>query len=62
LLIDTRQNALSVAATAVQQGPEGSYVYVIKPDGTVENRAVKVVQQGARTAVVDSGLQAMNRS
>ena len=58
LLIDTRQNALSVAATAVQQGPQGSYVYVIKPDGTVENRAVKVVQQGARTAVIDSGLQA----
>jgi multidrug efflux system membrane fusion protein len=58
LLIDTRQNALSVAATAVQQGPQGSYVYVIKPDGTVEDRAVKVAQQGARIAVIDSGLQA----
>jgi multidrug efflux system membrane fusion protein len=58
LLIETRQNALSVAATAVQQGPQGSYVYVIKPDGTVENRAVKVAQLGARVAVIDSGLQA----
>jgi membrane fusion protein, multidrug efflux system len=58
LLIETRQNALTVAATAVQQGPQGSYVYVIKPDGTVENRTVKVAQLGARLAVVDSGLQA----
>jgi multidrug efflux system membrane fusion protein len=58
LLIDTRQNALTVAAPAVQQGPQGSYVYVIKPDGTVENRTVKVAQLGARLAVVDSGLQA----
>jgi multidrug efflux system membrane fusion protein len=57
LLIDTRQNALSVPGTAVQQGPQGSYVYAIKPDGTVEDRAVKVAQQGAR-AVIDSGLQA----
>jgi len=62
LLIETRQNALSVAATAVQQGPQGSYVYVIKPDGTVENRAVKVAQLGARVAVIDSGLQANERA
>ena len=58
LLIDNRQNALTVAATAVQQGPKGSYVYAIKPDGTVEDRAVNVAQQGARIAVIDSGLQA----
>lgn len=58
LLIDTRQNALTVAAPAVQQGPQGSYVYVIKPDGTVENRTVQVAQLGARLAVIDSGLQA----
>jgi multidrug efflux system membrane fusion protein len=58
LLIDTRQNALTVAAPAVQQGPQGSYVYVITPDGTVENRAVKVAQAGARIALIDTGLQA----
>jgi len=58
LLIDTRQNGLTVAATAVQQGPNGSYVYVIKPDGTVEDRPVKVAQSGARTALIDTGLKA----
>jgi multidrug efflux system membrane fusion protein len=61
LLIDTRKDALAVAATAVQQGPQGSYVYVIKPDGTVEDRPVKVAQLGARRAVIESGLQANER-
>jgi multidrug efflux system membrane fusion protein len=31
---------------------------VIKPDGTVEDRPVKVAQLGARNAVIESGLQA----
>jgi multidrug efflux system membrane fusion protein len=57
LLIDNRQNALTVAATAVQQGPQGAYVYVVKPDRTVEQRAVTVGQATARQAVVDSGLK-----
>lgn len=58
LLVDTRADALTVAAGAVQQGPQSSYVYVAKPDGTVEPRAVHVVQLGAKTAVIDSGLKA----
>jgi membrane fusion protein, multidrug efflux system len=58
LLVDNRQNALTVAAPAVLQGPQGSYVYAIKPDGTVETRSVKVAQLGARIAIIDSGLQA----
>jgi membrane fusion protein, multidrug efflux system len=35
LLLDTRHNAPTIAASAVQQGPNGSYVYVIGSDGTV---------------------------
>jgi multidrug efflux system membrane fusion protein len=58
LQIDNRQNALTVAAPAVMQGPQGSYVYVIKSDGTVEDRAIKVAQLGARIALIDSGLRA----
>jgi multidrug efflux system membrane fusion protein len=58
LLIETRPNALTVPPTAVQQGQQGSYVYVIKPDKTVELRIVKVAQTGPRRAVIDSGLQA----
>jgi len=39
-LIETSLKTRAVGCrTAVQQAPQGSYVYVIKPDGTVENAA-----------------------
>jgi multidrug efflux system membrane fusion protein len=58
LLTETRPNALTVPATAVQQGQQGTNVYAIKPDGTVELRVVKVAQTGPHRAIIDSGLQA----
>jgi len=58
LLVDTRQNGLTVAASAVQQGPSGAYVYVIEPDSTVESRPVKVAQISGGQALIDSGLKA----
>src|SRR6202043_1121439 len=44
LLLDTRQNGLTIAASAVQQGPQGSFVWVIGPDQTVQTRPVVVSQ------------------
>jgi multidrug efflux system membrane fusion protein len=44
--------------TAVQQGPQGAYVYVIKPDGTVEARLVTVVQSRNNQALISEGLAA----
>ena len=58
LLVDTRHNGLTVEAPAVQQGPNGPYVYVINPDDTVETRPVKVTQIGDGQALIDSGLEA----
>ncbi|HEV7603293.1 MAG TPA: efflux RND transporter periplasmic adaptor subunit [Bradyrhizobium sp.] len=58
LLVDTRRNGLTVAASAVQQGPSGAYIYVIKPDNTVENRTVKVAQVSEGQALIDSGVKA----
>jgi multidrug efflux system membrane fusion protein len=57
LLVDTLPNAMAVATTAVQQGPQGPSVYVIKPDGTVEQRAVTAGQTGALRTVITSGLK-----
>ena len=57
LLLDTRQDGLTIPAPAVQRGPSGSYVYVVKPDATVENRAVTVGQIGSKQALIDAGLQ-----
>ena len=58
LLVDTRQNGLTVSASAVQQGPSGAYVYVINSDDTVATRPVKVAQISAGQALIDSGLKA----
>jgi membrane fusion protein, multidrug efflux system len=58
LLLDTRHNGLTVAASAVQQGPNGAYVYVIDSSSKVEDRQVKVAQISGGQALIDSGLQA----
>jgi membrane fusion protein, multidrug efflux system len=58
LLVDTRHNALTIAAAAVQQGPKGSFVWVIEPDGKAQVRPVSVAQISGGRALIDSGLQA----
>ncbi|MGJ5203483.1 efflux RND transporter periplasmic adaptor subunit [Bradyrhizobium sp. HKCCYLR20261] len=56
LLLTTRKNGLTVAGSAVQQGPSGSYVYVVTPSGTAQLRPVTVAQISQGQALVDSGL------
>jgi multidrug efflux system membrane fusion protein len=58
LLVDTRRNGLTVPAAAAQQGPNGPYAYVVKPDLTVETRPIKVAQISEGQALIGSGLQA----
>jgi membrane fusion protein, multidrug efflux system len=58
LLLDTRHDGLTIAASAVQQGPQGSFVWVIGPDQTVQTRPVVVSQVSEGVALIDSGLQA----
>ena len=58
LLVDTRHNGLTVPASAVQQGSNGAYAYVVNPDDTVAIRPIKVAQVSEGQALIDSGLQA----
>jgi membrane fusion protein, multidrug efflux system len=58
LLLETCKDALTVAASAVQQGQNGTYVYVIAPGGTAELRTVAVAQISQGQALIDSGLKA----
>jgi membrane fusion protein, multidrug efflux system len=58
LLLDTRHDGLTVSASAVQQGPQGPYAYVINPDSTVAVRPVKVAQVSGGRALIDTGLSA----
>jgi multidrug efflux system membrane fusion protein len=58
LLLDTRPDGLTVPASAVQQGPNGAYAYVINPDTTVATRPIKVAQISHGQALIDAGLAA----
>ena len=57
LLLTTRLGGLVIPAPAVQRGPQGAYVFVVKPDRSVEMRALKVVTIEAGQALLDSGLE-----
>ncbi len=50
--------ALVVPSQAVQTGAQGAYVFVVKPDSTVENRRVVVARTQGSDTVIASGLQA----
>jgi multidrug efflux system membrane fusion protein len=56
LLIDTLHEVMVVPTAAVQRGPNGNYVYVVKDDQTVTVRPVTVTQQDDRQAVIETGL------
>ncbi|HEX3995653.1 MAG TPA: efflux RND transporter periplasmic adaptor subunit [Acetobacteraceae bacterium] len=58
LLVDTRHNGLTVAASVVQQGPQGAYSYVVGSDGTVSLRPITVAEISDGQALIDSGLKA----
>ncbi|WP_342235805.1 efflux RND transporter periplasmic adaptor subunit [Inquilinus sp. OTU3971] len=58
LLLRTEQNVVTVPSTAIQRGPDGLYVYAVKPDDTVELRPVGIGQITDGAAVVETGLDA----
>lgn len=55
--LDTLREQLAVANSAVQKGPDGDFVYVVKPDRTVELRPVEISGRSDGKAVVARGLQ-----
>lgn len=57
LILSTRSDAIVVPAQTVMQGPQGSYIYVIKPDQTVARRTVEVATTQDNLAVVEKGLE-----
>ncbi len=55
-LITTRKNAVTVPPVALQRGPDGLYVWVIKSDGTVEHRSIDAQTINDKMAIVSKGL------
>lgn len=58
LLADTHKGVVLVPAAAVQRGPQSSFVFVVKPDRTVETRNVSVGPINDDVAEIDKGLSA----
>jgi len=56
LTLTTQRNAVVMPSAALQAGQQGQYVFVIKPDLTVESRPVLVTRTFADLAVVDKGV------
>lgn len=52
------KDAVIVPTQAVQQGQQGSYLYAIKPDGTVDMRLVKTGQARNGETVIEDGVKA----
>jgi multidrug efflux system membrane fusion protein len=61
MLIDTLRQVVVVPTAAVQRGPNGPFVFVVKPDETVSLRQVNLAQQDDTQAVIGTGLQAGER-
>ncbi len=57
LQLSSQSNALVVPAIAVQPSQQGQYVYVVKPDRTVEMRTVTVDRQQGDQAIIGAGLR-----
>lgn len=56
LLVDTRKQALVVPANAVSEGPNGDFVYVIRPDRTAQVKTVKTGTSEAGFTIIENGV------
>lgn len=59
--IATRKNAVTIPPVAVQRGPDGLYVWVIKPNDTVEQRPIDAQAVSDSMMIVSKGLKAGER-
>ena len=53
----TDARAIVVPTVAVQAGPDGQYVYVVKGDQTVEMRPVEVARTAGQETVLKQGVK-----
>ncbi|HEU0176349.1 MAG TPA: efflux RND transporter periplasmic adaptor subunit [Blastocatellia bacterium] len=57
MTLTTRAGATVTPAQAIQTGQQGQYVFVVKPDQTVEMRPVVVAHTVADDSVIESGVK-----
>ena len=61
LLLETHKNSIVIPSVAVQSGPQGSYVFTVKPDKTVAVSPVTVSFTQNNVASIASGVARRRR-
>ena len=61
LLVDTLKQVTVIPTGAVQRGPNGTFIYVVKEDNSVQMRPVQVRMQDETQTVVASGIMPNER-
>ena len=56
LLLEVRKNSTAIPAAAIQRGPQGTYVFVVKSDNTVDVRPVTIGFTQDNVSVIASGI------
>jgi membrane fusion protein, multidrug efflux system len=56
LLLETRKDSTVVPTAAILRGPQGTFVYAVNPDKTVQDRQVTVSLTQGDTTVITAGL------
>jgi membrane fusion protein, multidrug efflux system len=57
LNVAVRHDGITVPLTALQQGQNGQFVFIVRPDGKVEERPVAVEETLEARALISSGLE-----
>jgi multidrug efflux system membrane fusion protein len=58
LLLEIRKNTIAIPAVAIQRGPQGTYVYAVKSDNTVEIHPVTVAFTQDNISAISNGVSA----
>jgi multidrug efflux system membrane fusion protein len=54
--LEVRPNSTVIPAAAIQRGPQGTYVFVVKPDNTVDIRPVTIAFTQENLTNIASGI------
>jgi multidrug efflux system membrane fusion protein len=61
LLLETRKDAITMPAAAVQRGPQGTFTYMVDPKNTVQMQPIQIALTQGNVVVIGSGLQPGDR-
>ena len=56
LLLETRKNSTVVPTAAILRGPQGAFVYAVKPDKTVDARPITISLTQGNSTLITAGL------